>query len=89
MTYTEERDFTLRFELRCEFPDDYDGELDGYAWMQEFPPIAAEVLRAAMAAAARHPSWKVHTGNRGRSSEDEVTLVMTRLIEPKARPTSE
>ena len=78
MKYVEEREFTLRFELRCEFPEDYDGELDGYAWAKEFTPVAGEVIRAAMAAAARQPGWRVHTGNRGRSSEDEVTLVLTR-----------
>ena len=82
MTYTEEREFTLRFELRCEFPDDYDGDLDGYAWMKAFPAIAAEAIRAAAAAAAAGspPRWNVHTKNRGRSSDDEVTLVLTRAV---------
>ena len=78
MKYVEEREFTLRFELRCEFPDDYDGELDGYEWTKEFTLVAGEVVRAAMTAAARQPGWSVHTGNRGRSTADEVTLVLTR-----------
>ena len=78
MKYVEEREFNLRFQLRCEFADDYEGELDGYEWMKEFPQIAAEVMRAAVAAAGRQPGWKVHTGNRGRAVEDEVTLVLTR-----------
>lgn len=81
MKYTEQRDFNLRFDVRADFPDDYDGELDGYEWYREFPPMAAEILRAALAVVANHPGWKVHTGNRGRSSEDEVTLVLTRTVE--------
>jgi hypothetical protein len=79
--YIEQRDFNLRFDVRAEFPDDYDGERDGYAWYGEFPPIAAEILRAAVAILAKHPGWTVHTGNRGRSSDDEVTLVLTRSVE--------
>jgi hypothetical protein len=78
MAYVEEREFQLRFELRCEFPDDYQGEEDGYAWAEEWPAIAAEILRQAVASVTRNPGWSVRTKNRGRSSEDEVTLVLDR-----------
>lgn len=78
MPYVEEREFTLRFELRAEFPEDYDGEADGYEWAKEFPGIAAEMVHAVVGVIARHPGWKVHPRNRGRSSEDEVTLVLDR-----------
>jgi hypothetical protein len=83
MKYSEQREFNLRFDVRAEFPDDYEGELDGYEWWKAFPPVAAEVLRAAMGVLAQHPEWKVHTGNRGRSSEDEITLVLTRVVGSK------
>jgi hypothetical protein len=76
VAYVEEREFTLRFELRAEFPEDYQGEADGYEWAKEFPGIAAEIVSAAAAVIARHQGWKVRGGNRGRSSEDEVTLVL-------------
>ena len=36
MRFVEERDFTLRLDLRCTFEEGYDGELDGYAWLREF-----------------------------------------------------
>src|SRR5262245_30645981 len=36
MRYVEERDFTLRLDLRCEFPESYEGEQDGYAWLRDF-----------------------------------------------------
>ena len=80
MDYVEQRDFTLRFEVRCTFPDDYDGEDDGYEWAQQFRPIAAEIVQAAAAVIRRQGGWSVHAGNRGRPSEDEVTLVVERTL---------
>jgi hypothetical protein len=74
--YVEEREFNLRFELRAEFGEEYQGEDDGYAWAAEFPEIAAEMVAAVRSVIARHPGWSVRGGNRGRSSEDEITLVL-------------
>ena len=76
--YVEQREFTLRFELRAEFGDDYQGDADGYEWAKEFPGMAAEIVSAAAQVVARHPGWSVRGGNRGRSSEDEITLVLER-----------
>ena len=75
MPYAEEKEYTFRLELRREFPDDYDGDADGYAWAEEIPPMAAEMMRALVAVAARH-GWKVTPRNRGRSTDDELTLVV-------------
>jgi hypothetical protein len=75
-TYVEEREFTLRFELRAAFGEDYQGDADGYEWAKEFPDMAAEIVAAAAAIVSKHPGWTVRGGNRGRSSEDEVTLVL-------------
>jgi hypothetical protein len=77
MKYVEEKTFTVRLELRCEFPDDYQGEEDGYQWAEAIAPLAAEVVRAA-ADAARRRGWSVRTGNRGRPSDEEVTLIAER-----------
>jgi len=78
MEYVEQREFTLRFELRCEFPEDYDGDADGYHWAEEFPAIASEIVQSAAAILRRHPGWSVRPGNRGRPGDEEVTLVATR-----------
>lgn len=78
MAYVEERDFNLHFELRCEFPEDYQGELDGYEWAKEFPGIASEAIRAIVTAIGRHPGWRVRPANRGIPSDREVTLVLER-----------
>jgi hypothetical protein len=78
MDHVEEREFTLRLQIRCSFPKSYQGDEDGYEWWEEFPPLAAEIVRAASQILARRPGWTVRTANRGRPAEDEVTLLVER-----------
>jgi hypothetical protein len=78
--HIEEKEFTLRVAFRCGFPDDYEGDADGYAWTAEARPILAAVVAAAAQALAHHPGWRVRPANRGRSSEDEVTFIVEREI---------
>ncbi len=78
MTYVEEKEFVLRLDLRCAFPDDYEGEADGYVWMNDFRPIANEIVAAAAAAFRRQPGWTLRSANRGRPQDDEVTLIAER-----------
>ncbi|MBI2467879.1 MAG: hypothetical protein HYV62_08715 [Candidatus Rokubacteria bacterium] len=80
MRYVEERDFTVRFDLRCEFPEEYEGERDGYAWLREFHErIAPRLLQAVVTVIRDHPGWTVRPTNRGRSSEDEISLLVERV----------
>jgi hypothetical protein len=82
MRFVEERDFTLRLDLRCAFEDGYEGELDGYAWLREFQDrIAPRVVEAAVRVIRGHPGWAVRPANRGRALEDEVSLVVERLLD--------
>jgi hypothetical protein len=83
MKYVEEKTFTVRLELRCQFPDDYDGDEDGYAWTAGFAPIGNEIVQAALNAVRRHGGWQVRPGNRGRPADEEITLVCERVIEPQ------
>jgi hypothetical protein len=78
MDYVEQREFTLRFELRCEFPEDYQGDADGFEWAKEFPAMAAEILQSASAIIRKHRGWTVRPANRGRPTDEEVTLLATR-----------
>ena len=57
MSYVEEREFTLRFELRCEFPENYEGEADGFEWVKDFPAIAQPLAR--LNPAARKAAWQL------------------------------
>lgn len=79
MRYVEERDFTLRLDLRCEFSEGYEGDRDGYAWLREFHDrILPAVVRATVEVVRRQPGWRVRPANRGRPPEDEITLVLER-----------
>jgi hypothetical protein len=80
MPYVEEKEFTFRIEARCAFPEDYEGEEDGYVWAAELRPLLSEMLQALVQVVALHPEWSVRPGNRGRSSEDEITLVLERRV---------
>ena len=77
-TYVEERGFSLRIQVRCAFPESYDGDADGYAWWSEIEPATAEIVRAAVAILARQPGCRVRPANRGLPATDEVTLVVER-----------
>ncbi len=76
--YVEQRDFTLRIELRRAFPESYDGDADGYAWVEDLQPAMAEIVRAAAAILAQRGGFRVHPANRGRPADEEVTLVAER-----------
>jgi hypothetical protein len=77
MDYVEEREFTLRLQVRCVFPEGYEGDADGYAWWEQFPAVAAQLVRGA-AQAATAAGWTVRPANRGRPADEEVTLVLER-----------
>ena len=79
MKYVEEKTFTIRVELRCEFPDDYEGEDDGYEWAKQIAPLAAELVQAA-ASAVRKGGFSVRPANRGRPADEEITLVAERTM---------
>ena len=77
MDYAEEREFTLRLQVRCVFPEGYEGDADGYAWAEEVPALAAEIVAAAGRIAAAR-GFGVRPANRGRPAEEEVSLVLER-----------
>jgi hypothetical protein len=81
MDYVEEREFVLRLEVRCSFADDYDGDDDGYAWVNDWNTVAAQVVQAAVATLKRQPGWQVRSRNRGRPTDEEITLVIERTFD--------
>jgi hypothetical protein len=75
----EERAFRLQFNLEAAFPEDYEGEKDNYAWLQEWEKqIKPELLKLIFDSLRRHPSWKVHVRNRGVSPLDEIEIAMVK-----------
>jgi hypothetical protein len=75
----EEKAFRLQFALEATFPDDYEGEQDNYAWLQDWErEIKPEVLKLIFDALRRHSSWKIHVRNRGVSPLDEIEIAMVK-----------
>lgn len=75
----EEKAFRLRFSLEAQFPEDYDGEQDNYAWLQEWErEIKPELLKLIFDTLRRHSSWKIHVRNRGLSPLDEIEIAMVK-----------
>ncbi len=75
MAYREEAVWNIRVEASAEFGDDYDGELDGYAWREaQFRELQNRAVSAVLRALAGTPGWRVRTGNRGLAATDEVLV---------------
>jgi hypothetical protein len=77
--FQEEKSFTLRFSLEASFPDEYEGELDNHAWVQEWERLVKpELIRVLFESLRKHPSWAAHVRNRGLSPLDEIEIALTK-----------
>ena len=84
--FDEEATFTLRFTLVAGFPEDYEGDDDGYAWLRDWETrVKPELLKAAFASLRVHPSWSVHVRNRGMAATDEVEIVLKKTFSTDER----
>jgi len=86
--YQEDKTFTLRFSLEAQFPDDYEGDDDYHAWVQNWErQIKPDLIKTVFESLRRTPEWKAHTRNRGKSSDEEIEIVLERDYSP-TRPVS-
>jgi hypothetical protein len=77
--YQEEKTFTLRFSLEASFPDDYEGEEENQAWVQEWEArIKPDLLKTLFESLRQHRSWQTHVRNRGKSPADEIEVVLAK-----------
>ena len=77
----EEKQFCLRFTLEAQFPEDYEGEDDNYAWFRNWEhQIKPDLLKIVFESLRRHPLWTVHVRNRGLSPQDEIEIAMTKNL---------
>ncbi len=77
--FQEEKEFNLRFSLEANFPEDYEGEEDEYAWLKEWETrVKPELLKTIFDSLRRHPAWIVHVRNRGLSPNDEIEIAMVK-----------
>lgn len=79
--FKEEKEFTLRFSLEAQFPEEYEGDEEGYLWLKEWETaVKPELLKVIFASLRRHPHWAAHVRNRGVSAENEIEIVLTKDI---------
>lgn len=75
--FQEEKTFNLRFSLEASFPEDYDGNEDNHAWVQDWEKrIKPELMKLIFDFLRRHSSWTVHVRNRGLPPTDEIEIAM-------------
>lgn len=75
MIHREEATWTIRIEAGAEFGEDYDGELDGYAWRErQFRELQEQATAAVLRTLSGLGAWRVRTGNRGLPASDEVLI---------------
>jgi hypothetical protein len=86
MTYREESEWVIRFQVSAEFADDYEGELDGLLWRDRFRrEVQPRILQALMRELQSLRGWKARPANRGLPADAEV-LIELQLDEPTAPP---
>lgn len=77
--FREQKSFSLRFNLEATFPDEYDGDDDNHAWLQEWEKhIKPELLKQIFETLRRRLIWNVHVRNRGISPQDEIEIAIER-----------
>ena len=88
MEFREEKEFRLRFSLECSFPEEYDGDEDGYEWLRAWEQrLKPRVVRAVFDAIRSEPGWQAHARNRGVSEQEEIEVVIERRHDaPHAEP---
>jgi hypothetical protein len=75
----EEKSFTFRISLEANFPDDYEGNEDNYAWLQEWEQLVKpELLRVLFDSLRRHQTWSAHVRNRGLSPLNEIEIALVK-----------
>ena len=77
--FQEEKTFAIRFNLEAKFPEDYDGDDDDYAWLNDWETrVKPDLLKVIFSELRRYPSWSAHVRNRGISATDEVEIALVK-----------
>jgi hypothetical protein len=82
--YREEGRFVLRIDLSAEFGDEYEGESDGYAWLEHWRAhVKPRLVRAVFEALRSEPGFEALPAPRGKNPEDELEVAV-RLLQPRS-----
>jgi hypothetical protein len=82
--YREEGELTIRIGLLAAFGDAYEGDDDGYAWLDRFRrEVQPRLVRAVFEELRKDPSFDVIPVTRGRAPDENVEIeVRLRAGEP-------
>jgi hypothetical protein len=77
MPHREERSYSIDVNLVAEFDDAYEGDEDGYAWMERFESKLKPKLIAAVTEALRaDPRFTLLAAPRGKDPERTLELML-------------
>jgi len=85
--HREEGRFTIRIELAADFDEDYEGDDDGYAWLERFRDvIRPRLARAVFDALRSDPDFTAVPTSRGASPDEhlEIDVRFTKHAPPGA-----
>jgi hypothetical protein len=73
--HREEGRYVVRVELSAEFDEDYEGDDDGYAWLDAWRArVQPRLVRAIFEQLRAEPGFSVIPVSRGKSPEDELEI---------------
>lgn len=75
--YMEEESFNLRFSLEAKFPDNYEGDDDERAWIQDWESqVKPDIVKGIFETLDRYPEWAARFRNRGVAATAEIEIVL-------------
>jgi hypothetical protein len=75
--HRERAEFVVRIDLSAEFDESYEGDDDGYAWLDRWrASVQARVVRAVFAELRADPSFEAVPASRGKNPEDEIEIAV-------------
>jgi hypothetical protein len=79
--HREERSFSIELHLVAEFDDAYEGDEDGYAWVESFErELKPALVRGVFEAVREAPAWTAVAAPRGRDPGVAVEIEVRRRI---------
>ncbi len=75
--HREEGRFVVRVELSAEFGEEYEGDEDGYAWLQAWRErVQPRIARAVFAELRAERGYTAVPASRGRNPEEEIEIAV-------------
>jgi hypothetical protein len=84
--HREEGRFVVRIELSAEFGEDYEGDDDGYAWLEAWRArVQPRLARAVFDQLRAEPGFSALPASRGKSPEEEIEIAVRFEARPPGR----